>query len=109
MSVMYGFRYEVLLPLLLALVLIVGIPLSVILRRGGLAWWKILPLVALSSLGVLVLSVIASTVVTVWLPSKNSPSPEEVNSLGTTALGVEAASDPGMALKNRDGDAEPWA
>ena len=57
---MYGLGYEVPLILLLAVVLLVGIHLSIVLRRGGLQWWKILPAVILSSL-----SVIFSAVVTV--------------------------------------------
>ena len=78
---MYGLGYEVLLILLLAVVLLVGIPLSVVLRRSGLLWWKILPAVILSSWGVLVLSVIVSTVVAVRLASNgaSAPSPKPVN------------------------------
>ena len=83
MSVMYGFGYEVLLALLLAVVLLVGVPLSVILRRSGLGWWMILPVVAFSSLSVLVLAVIFSTVVTVRLLSDGTfaPPPEPLKSL----------------------------
>ncbi len=95
---MYGVRYEVLLVLLLAVVLLVGTPLSIVLRRSGLAWWKILPLVVLSSLGVVVLSVIVSTVVTVRLApdGASAPSPKRVGVPSSVSL--EAGASPGLEM-----------
>ena len=102
MTVMYGLRYEILLGLFLAVTLLLGIPLSIILRRSGLAWWKILPVVALSSLGVLVLSVIVSTAATVRLASDGASAPptEPVNLSDTVARDVGSASGPGLARKD---------
>ena len=101
MTVTYGFRYEVLLILLLVVVLLVGIPLSVVLRRSGLSWWKILPVIIPSSLGVLVLSVIVSTVVTVRLASDgaSAPSPKTGEPPDTIAPEVGTHPDRGWPVR----------
>ena len=83
----------------LAVTLLVGTPLSIILRRRGLAWWKILPVVAPSSLGVLVLSVIVPTAVTVWLASDGA-SALPTKTPDTIAPEVRAAPEPGFDLKD---------
>ncbi len=95
MTVVYGFRYEVLSGLFLAVTLLVGITLSIILRLRGLAWWKILPVVAPSSLGVLVLSVVVSTAATVWLASDGA-SALPTTPPNTIAPEVRAAPEPGL-------------
>ena len=86
----------------MVLVLVVAIPLSVVLRRRGLAWWKILPVVTISSLGVLVLFVIVSTAATVRLASDGASAPptEPVNPPDTMAQDVGSASCPGLVRKD---------
>lgn len=85
MTVMYGSKYGVLWILLLV-VLFVSIPLSAILRRRGLTWWKILPM-------------IASTVVTVRLSGDGASAPP-TEPPETIAPGVRSAPEPGLGLKD---------
>ena len=96
---MYGLRYEVLLISLLAVVFLVGLPLSIVLRRSGLSWWKILPAVILSSLDVLVLCVIVVLEVTVRLAADgaSAPSPNPASLPDTPAPEVGAALRLGLA------------
>ena len=97
-TIMYGSKYGVLWILLLV-VLFVSIPLSVFLRRRGLTWWKILPVVTLSSLGVLVLSVIVVLEVTVRLAGDgaSAPPPKPASLPDTPAPEVGAALRLGLA------------
>ena len=91
-TIMYGSKYGVLWILLLV-VSFVSIPPSVSLRRRGLTWWKLPPVVTLSSLGVVVLSVIVLLEVTVRLAGDGvSASPPKPASLpDTTAPETGAA------------------
>ncbi len=98
---MYGSKYDVLWALLVV-VLFVVIPLCVVLRRRGLKWWKILPVITISSMGVLVLFVIVSTAATVRLASDGASAPptEPVNLPNTVVQDVGSASGPGLARKD---------
>ena len=100
---MYGSEYGVLWALLVA-VLFVAIPLSVVLRRRGLPWRKILPVVTSSSLGVLMQFVIVSTAATVRLASDGASAPptEPVNLPDTVAQDVGSASGPGLDREDLD-------
>jgi hypothetical protein len=98
---MYGSKYDVLWALLVVFLFVV-IPLCVVLRRRGLTWWKILPVITISSLGVLVLFVIVSTAATVRLASDGASAPltEPVNLPDTVVQDVGSASGPGLARKD---------